>query len=191
MRSLLALIAFSVCLLQTASGEEYVNANYGLSIEANGDWGFSRTAKLEVDLHRLSDAQLTELFQAYQGWGVVRMAKGSGKDRPWLMIRFSTPRGEMQSALERAQGFDKEAVQRIGSVLVPPVEKEFAGVPAAYLATNMRSQTHHQFVIPRHRSYVIITYVVPHEQEGPEYDQLVTELPNIEIDVDVDARSTQ
>lgn len=190
MRSLLALVAFSICHSQTASGEEYTNANYGLSIEANGDWGFSRTAKLEVDLHQLSDAQLTELFQAYQGWGVVRMAKGNGKQRPWLMIGFSTPRGEMESAVEKAEGFQAGAVQRRERVLVPAVEREFAGVPAAYLATQKRSETHHQFFVARHRSYVIITYVVPQEDRVPDFDELMQELPTVKIKVDVDSKAT-
>lgn len=186
MRPLLALIAFNVCLLQTASGEEYVNANYGLRIKANGDWGFSRTAKLEVDLHPLSEVQLTELFEAYQGWGVVRMTKGDGKNRPWLMIKLSTPRGEMQSALEKAQGYENGAVKRREGVLIPAVEREFAGVPAAYLCTQKRSETHHQFFVARHRSYVIITYVVPQENDVPDFDQLMKELPNMQIEIDVD-----
>lgn len=190
MRPLLALLALSGCLWQLASGEEYVNMNYGLKIEANGDWAFSRTAKLEIDLHRLSDAQLTELFQAYEGWGVVRMTKGEGKDRPWLMVQFSTPRGEMQNALEKAQGYQKGAVQRREAVLIPASEREFAGIPAAYLCTQKRSETHHQFFVARNRSYVVITYVVPQEDAVPGIDQLIKELPNIKIDVAVDSKGT-
>lgn len=189
MRRLLALITLNVCFLLPVSGEEYVNEAYGLNIESTPNWQFSRTAKLQVDLHHLSNAQLKELFQAYQGWGTVRMrmSNGSEKNYPWLEIRQSIPQGKMLSALGTAQAVQEGAEKLRRSVLVPAVEKEFAGLQAAYLCTQLRTGTHHKIFIARHRSYVTIRFVVPQADEILEFDELIKQLPNIDIDVDVDS----
>lgn len=170
--------------------ERYDNKPYGVDVQTVGAWKITHAAKLQIDLHQLSDEQLDELFDAYNLSEILKL----GNDQPdsWITLKFFRGREPNRTAMELAESWERGArdhVQR-KTVIQGPQEMEIANVKAASLvskvAVSNKNLVMHQYFIKRARSSVIITACLPEAASEAEVEEMTKMIKEFKIDVYAD-----
>ena len=192
---LLALVAVSnVCIGQ----DEYKNPAYGIEVKTVGDWKIKDSSKLEIDLHSLSDSQLSELLHDKT---IVSIKKEPGQSKPnfvqpFLSIKISPATSyKGKTALEIAESFQRGAVARKETIIEAATETSVGEIPAATLVTqrvfNKRTFTTHRYLIQRPRTFVMIYLMLESPVNEDDLNELKEMVSMIKIDVNADKKSIE
>ena len=192
---LVALVAVSnVCFGQ----DEYKNPAYGIEVKTVGDWKIKDSSKLEIDLHSLSDSQLSELLHDKTIVSIKKEQEQSKPNfvQPFLSIKISPATSyKGKTALEIAESFQRGAVARKETIIEAATETSVGEIPAATLVTqhvfNKRTFTTHRYLIQRARTFVMIYLTLESPINEDDLKELKEMVNLIKIDVNVDARSVE